>query len=143
MILFDTNVLMDMYLPESSRHNTALRLGNYLGENKITVRLPTLAMFELVAVFKNKLIVNKEQKYKEDPLPFKTSMIAITKSFIDEYLDVQLPYLKGADFLFLCIAAKEKIPFITEDIAIYKKAKEADLEVYKIQEFLDKFDIIK
>jgi hypothetical protein len=48
--------------------------------------------------------------------------------------------LKSSDLIFLAIAKKEKWPLVTEDNALHSKAQEHGVSVFKINEYLERYN---
>ena len=145
LVVVDTSVLVDIFLKSRPRHADGKQLGRLLMDKNFTVRVPMHAMFELASAMKNEKVTSHQDSsmpYNEEYTSdngFRVEPIAIDEPFFEKYLDVNLPYLKGGDFIFLCMAKKDNALLITEDNKLYARAKEAGVEVYRIQEFLGAF----
>lgn len=79
-------------------------------------------------------------KHITEKRPLLVNMVPIDDSFLQKYMDTSVPYLKAGDLLFVLIAKKEGLKLITEDVAQYEVARAANVEVYKIQDYLNTHD---
>lgn len=136
-VLIDTCVLIDMVDKNQTRATLGKQLYDFLTSKNIEVTLLRHSFFEMASVLKNLKINNKPYNFENDFYLKINCVVDIDEKFVETYLDVNLPYSKGADWIYLCFASKEKIDFITEDIALYKKCKEAGIGVFNIKEYID------
>lgn len=67
-----------------------------------------------------------------DPVP-------IDLHFLNDYFDPSIPYIKASDLIFISLAKRENTILITEDDKMYNVAKAANVNVYRIKEFVDTF----
>lgn len=144
-VVIDTNILVDIFLESRSRYADAKKLGQLLSENRFLVKLPMHAFFELSSALRSE----KANKHSTEPMPynpeytekagFRLDQVPIDEIFLNKYLDTTLPYLKGGDFIFLCMAKKDGSELITEDKKLYDAAKGAGVNVYSIKEFMEAF----
>lgn len=139
-ILVDSNILVDLFLPSSPRHSLALKLHRYIKKYNLVVTVPVTALFELAATMKRLRGQNGRDSIPKK-VDFNLHPVDITQHFLATHYDDNLPYLPVGDFIFLCIASKEKVPFITEDVKLYKAARKTDLKVYTLQEYLNENNI--
>jgi len=139
-IIVDTSVLVDIFLETAARHPEAKKLGSFLVAKKVDIKLPMHGMFELACSLKNKKATGsyKLQSGITKDSPLRITRIPIDEKFFEEYFDINLPYLKAGDFIFIAMAKKDAAILITEDNKMFDRAKEAGIEVYKIKEFIDK-----
>jgi len=54
-----------------------------------------------------------------------------------KYVNVDLPYIKAGDHLFIVVAKVNDYPLITWDKVMYNKAKETGVKVYTPREYLN------
>ena len=144
-LIIDTCVLLDILISSRARHEEAQKLADYLHTSDRTAEVPIHAVFEIRSGWKNeemqaspKALPVSTRHIKETP--FQIVTIDIDQEFIDEYYRPDLPYLKAGDMIFVAMAKGDGKPLITEDEEMYKKAQTFDVEVYKIQEFLDRLN---
>ncbi|MFA4930396.1 MAG: PIN domain-containing protein [Patescibacteria group bacterium] len=141
-IVVDTCVLLDIFFKNRSRHSKAKKIGEYAIENNITITVTLFSIFEFSSGSKQERH-NGSTEYKgiNEKNALKLNALDINQEFFRKYFNAKLPYIKAGDCLLLSIAYKDKIPLITEDNHLYKKAKELNLEVYNIGEYIKKVNI--
>ncbi len=61
---------------------------------------------------------------------------SIDEAFWINSLKSKIDYLKPPDYIYVCLAHQEKGILLTEDNQQYKVAKKANIESYKINEFI-------
>jgi hypothetical protein len=74
---------------------------------------------------------------EEKPLSF--DLVPIDMTFLNDYHDPSIPYIKASDLIFISLAKRDGVVLITEDDKMYSVAKAANVNVYRIKEFLDSF----
>ena len=138
-LVIDTCVLVDMFVATRKRHAEAEKLGRFLVDNKISVRVPAFSLYELASALKNEGInyPYKFQKGITEDNPLLIDFIPVDEAFITKYLDESLPYSKAGDLLILSLSKKEDAYLITEDDRLYERAKAAGVQVFRIEEFLN------
>lgn len=144
-VILDTCVLVDIFLESRDRHEIGKKLGVLLQKKCCKIKVPMHVMFELSCTLKN----IKQNDFKNSSMPysqeyteqsgFKIFPVPIDEAFFESYLNVELPYIKAGDFIFLCMAKKDNSILITEDKKLLKKAKDVNVEVYNINEFINKY----
>lgn len=138
-ILLDTCILIDMIDKNQPRSKDSNNVLGVLKSKNFDVHILATSLFELTAVIKN-LHSQGKTAFKNPEFSLKIDrLVPIDETFINQHLNVELPYLKGADFMLLCYAFSEKIIFLTEDDKLYNRSKEIDIEVYRTKEFIEKY----
>ena len=61
----------------------------------------------------------------------------IDHKFIENYFDVDIPYAKAGDSIYMVMAKKLGLPLITRDKGMYKVSKAAGINVLTISEALN------
>ena len=61
----------------------------------------------------------------------------IDEVFLNEFFDVDVPYAKAGDTIYMVMAKKLDLPLITRDGGMYKASKEAGIKVLTITEALN------
>jgi hypothetical protein len=138
-VLIDTCIIIDMVDRNQERAAIGSELYKFLISMKIDIVLLRHSFFEMAAVLKNLKENNKPYNFDNDFKLNVSRVVDINEEFVNTYLDVNLPYSKGADCIFLCYSFKEQIEFITEDVQLYKKCKNAGTLVYSMKEYLSKY----
>ena len=67
---------------------------------------------------------------------FPIKLIHIDADFINKYGNVEIPYTKAGDHIYLVVAYVNKFPLITTDGGMTKIAKELGISVYTPAEYL-------
>lgn len=138
-VLLDTCVIIDMVDKNQDRAVQGKELYEFLVSNNVGITLLRHSFFEMASVLKNLRLNHKTYNFDDTFKLEIERVIDITEEFVESYLDVDLPYTKGADWIFLCFAAKEKIDFITEDDALSKKCKSAGINSFTMKEYINKY----
>lgn len=143
-IIIDTSVLTDIVLTTGPRHSDAKELGKYLNENQVIIRVPMHALFEVSSALKNEKMLSSPQKLQfwnelSEESPLRVKPVPIDEAFFKKYHSPDLPYMRAGDLIFVAMAKVDGAILITEDDAQYKKAKDFDVNAYRIRQFLDEF----
>lgn len=119
-----------------------MRLIQHFIDRDIRPRAPAYVLFEVHAAIKSEALDGRTQlsHFPPEENPLNIDALTIDASFVDRYYDPSLPYIKAADLVFLSIAKKDRVPLITEDAKLYRAAKAAGIEVYRIIEYLAAVD---
>ena len=144
LIIVDTNVIVDMFLEDRSRHSAAMELKKYLDSNDVRIRIPMHAYFEIGAAIQNEALISSPSLLRPSSditidAPLRVDPIPIDMEFMKKYFHIKLPYIKAGDLIFLAMAKGEDAMLITEDDEQYEKAKAAGIKTYRISEFLREF----
>lgn len=135
-VLIDSCVLYGLFDTKDSWHQSAQTLSGLCNRQGIKLWVPAHAFFEFNAI--------RLRKLKDDNVRFlETSkifldVIYIEETFMKRYLVDDLPYQKGADYIYMSIAHTEKMPLITEDKAFFHEEKKRYFSAYHIDEFVEK-----
>lgn len=100
-LIIDTCVLLDIFIPSRPRHSVAKVLAQKLKENAIVIRIPITSFFELSSAKKNiNILANTPvpfDEYFSEANGLKIELIALDEKFMEDYLNISLPYLKAND----------------------------------------------
>ena len=137
--VIDTSVLLDLQMVSRPRHPAAAPLIDLIRSGQIEALAPFHSLFEMTAAIKNQKFSSAVQfnatiGWKN---PLRVQYIPVDQSFFDKYFTLDVPYAKAGDLLFLLLARGEKVPLITEDEALRKKAIDAGIEACGSKEFLE------
>ena len=138
----DACVLTDIFIETRERHFLANQLNKVLTKKKIKPLVPIHAAFEVKCAIENERIQRPKVNYK-DKDPFNKNRIEhiwLDRKFFEEYWNLSVPYIKAGDRYYILIAKKRNIPLVTEDKKQKKVAKQAGVEAFTIQEFLEKIE---
>lgn len=141
-IVLDNSVLTDILLEKEERSEEAIRVYSCIQKMNTEIYLPYFALFEIksaISYKKNKVrnIELRKMFTKENPLTCK--YFPIDEKFVNTHINSKIGYLKAADYVYVCLASQEDAILITEDNKQYRVSKEAGIETYKLEEFVDKF----
>ncbi len=139
-IVLDTCVLVDIFMATRPRHLIATELRNFIQCNSVKVRVPAFAMFELHHA------IRQEQRLSDGKLltgsdageqnGISVELVPIDDAFAQRHLTLDLPEVRAGDLVFLALAKGENLPLITEDQPFKRKASNAGVRVFGIQEYL-------
>lgn len=134
-ILIDTNILYSYCDQNDIFHEPATQFIELCKKIDYSVMIPGHALFEFNTVRKKRFNKNDINLLVKRELAFR--ILYIDEAFIDRFYIEDLPLLKGSDYIFLCIAYVEKIPFVTEDNHFHKEEIKKLINVYHINEFIN------
>jgi predicted nucleic acid-binding protein len=137
-IIIDSSVLVRVFDEAEDGHSEAMKLGHYLVDNGIRVRIPYHALFEVSSTFKRRNQSGTLKAYQGIAAanPLLLDPVPVDEAFFSRYFDASLPYLKAGDSLFLAMAKKDSAILITEDKQQYAAAQSVAVQVFRIEEFL-------
>lgn len=141
-IILDTCVIVDIFEKTRERHEKAKKVSHWIIQNNCSVLFPITSRFELERTLvnlkkQNGILFMQNEITRDRPLVIRE--LAIDVGFFQKYFDPTLPYIKAGDYILMAMAKKEAIPLITEDKELHKKSKEAGVEAYTEEEFLQNF----
>jgi predicted nucleic acid-binding protein len=143
-IVIDTSVILDIMLETRPRHPDAKELCKYIVNAGLKVRMPMHGMFEIMcatvnvkmdAISKGQEVKGTDAVTEEKPLSF--DLVPIDTKFLSDYHDPSIPYIKASGLIFISLAKHDSAVLITEDAKMYSVAKAANVNVYRIKEFMD------
>lgn len=131
--------MIDMLDQHQERASIGAELYNLLLLKNIEVVLLRHSFFEIAAVLKNLTVTNRQYKFGDNFQLQIAQVVDIDEAFVNSYLNFNLPYCKGADWMLLCYSFKEQIEFITQDERLYNACRTAGISVYDISEYVSKY----
>lgn len=142
LVVIDTTFLVDLYLCSRPRHIPALEAARLLKAKGAKVVAPFHSMFEVRSAITNEKEVSSTTGKPFTPCleanEFSYEGLPIDKGFVANYFSDTLPYLKGADSMYLAVAKKEAAILLTNDIKLIKAAKKCGVDVLTPQEFVER-----
>lgn len=135
-VLIDSCVLYGLFDTKDSWHQSAQTLNKLCNAQEIKLWVPAHAFFEFNAIRLRKLKDDNVRFLEESEIYF--NVIYIEETFMKRYLVDDLPYQKGADYIYMAIAHIERIPLITEDKNFFSEEKKKYFSAYHIDEFVEK-----
>lgn len=142
-IVLDSSVLADIFVKSRSRHEWGRKLSDFIQKKDIKIIIPIHAILEVKSAIDNERLnpvrgeVSKEFFTEDSPLKIRT--IPIDQKFLREYHNLNIPYIKAGDLIFILIAKKHGYKLITEDTNQSRVAKSIGIDTYTIEEFLNKY----
>ncbi len=96
--VLDCNILVDLFLKRRPRNQVADVLANFLARERITVRIPMHAMFELASALSQE--ADNPENFKISPrFTFEQSFAFVTvdidQAFFQQYFREDFPLLRG------------------------------------------------
>lgn len=139
-IVLDNSVLTDILIEKEERSDIAFKAYKIIKNMNMEIYLPCFALFEIKSALSNKLknrgkITLRKVINENDSLRFK--YFPIDNKFVAKHMGSKIGYLKAADYIYVCLANQEDAILITEDEKQYNVSKEAGIETYKIEEFIE------
>jgi len=141
-IILDNSVLVDIILASEDRSGKANMVYECIKSNNFEIFLPCFALFEIKSAISNKKIntgsVDLRSTITEDD-PLVCKFFAIDEAFVTRHLGSGIGYLKAGDYVYVCLAKQENGILITEDNKQYRVSKDAGIETYKLDEFVNQY----
>ena len=139
--VIDTCVIVDMALKNRPRHDIAIKLLKYICSKNMFITIPFTTFWEFSAAIEKERKIHGNLEFDLGNLHLNLGKpIPIDGDFFVKYHKQSLPYLKAGDLILLAISKKDNLPLITEDNQLYDRAKETNVNVFRIAEYLEKYD---
>ncbi len=140
LVLIDACVIIDAFDSSSSNHNEAHKLIERTRNERYEIIMPMHGFFEIKCALQR--ISQVEGKTVTSPYDSELKGLnirpqPIDHKFIENYYDVDIPYAKAGDTIYMVMAKKLGMPLITRDNGMYKVAKKAGINVFTISEALN------
>lgn len=145
LLIVDACVIVDAFDSTSSHHETAddfLQTAHCRGFSLI---MPMHGFFEVKCAVHRIMHVEGRQvasRYRSFNSGLRMIAQPIDHKFIDDYADVEVPYARAADTIYLVMAKKSGLPFVTRDGPVLWKAKGAGIRAVNISEALTIIDAV-
>ncbi|NDW22899.1 type II toxin-antitoxin system VapC family toxin [Alteromonas hispanica] len=133
LLIVDSCVIIEAFDSDSEYHSAAIELIESIKNKAYKMIMPMHGYFEVKCAIQR--LTECEGKTISTPytnagdLPFHTQ--PIDEKFILDYSDVNVPYAKAGDYIFLIMAKKLGIPLVTRDRDMIKRSKKCGIDVYK------------
>jgi hypothetical protein len=141
-IVVDTGILLDILLRSRPRHKFAKRIGAYLVDHGIRIKVPMHALFEIKSAMleeqwdariKGESIPLNEDISEHTPLNYHP--VAIDEGFFRKYFHADITGLKAGDYPFVAMAKGDGLALVTDELPQYAAAKAAGVRVYTGEEY--------
>ena len=138
----DTSVLVDIALSTRPRHTRAADLAKCFQKCGTVIRAPMHVAYEFMSAVRSEVRQlggrhsswaarsNENERIDIWPVP-------IDSEFIERYPTGTLPEVRSGDLLFLAMAVGDRQPLVTEDQDLLKKARQAGVSAFTIEEYLN------
>ncbi len=136
-IMIDSNVIVDTFDQRSDNYEASLKFMNRIVEKRILFLMPMHGWFEI------KCNLAKIEKARGIIPPFFNGQQAmpieflhIDDNFINKYSEIELPFIKSKDHIFLVVAKLNSLPLITWDIQMTKIGREVKIDIHNPVEWM-------
>lgn len=140
IIIIDACVIIHAIDSDSESHEDARKLVDKVLKAQCEVVMPMHGFFEIQCAMKRMTTVEGRKitsHFNSELKAIKIRSQPIDHKFIENYFDVEIPYAKAGDTIYMVMAKKLGLPLITRDSGMYKTSKNAGINVYTIQEALN------
>jgi predicted nucleic acid-binding protein len=138
-ILVDSCVFINAFKDDSIHREECLGLLEYISQAGQSITMPAHGWFEVWCSLKR--IEHIDKKFKGISIDgrwnYPIELIHIDDEFIRKYGNVQIPYIKAGDHIFIVVAYVNHYPLVTTDKKMKKIAKELGISVFSPAEYLD------
>lgn len=139
-VVFDTCVIVDMFMPTRPRHQHAALLHAEMKKRNIKVRIPAFALFEISHAIRQEKRLSGGSLLSGDLAGeangLSIDLVAVDEGFVKRYLDLNLPELRAGDLVFAALAKGDALPLVTEDGPFRAAAELTGIQVYSAKEYL-------
>jgi predicted nucleic acid-binding protein len=140
LIILDACVVIHALDSNAEQHGEARDLVRHLKEKKFQVVMPMHGFFEIQCAMKR--MTRVEGRRITSPFNAEVKALHITPQpidhkFIENYFNVEIPYAKAGDSIYIVMAKKLGLPLVTRDKGMYKVSKKAGINVLSISEALN------
>ena len=137
-IVVDSCVFINSMKADSVYRTDCLEFLELLARTSKTMSMPAHGWFEVYCSFKR--IERIDKTFCGTPIGgkwnFPIELIHIDKSFIEKYGNVDIPYTKAGDHIYLVVAYVNRYPLVTTDNGMSAIGKQLGLKVYSPAEFV-------
>lgn len=137
-IIVDSCVFINAMKEDSEFREQCLSFLEYFSKQGKEITMPAHGWFEVWCNLKR--IEKIDKKFKGVGIngnwTFPIKLIHIDAEFINKYGNIELPYIKAADHIFVVVAYVNGYPLVTTDGPMANKAREIGVKVYSPKEFM-------
>ena len=140
LVIIDACVIIDAFNSESKSHDEARKLIKRAKSEKFEIVIPMHGFFEIQCTMRRLTSIEGKtisSPYNSELKALRIRPQPIDHKFIENYYDVEIPYAKAGDTIYMVMAKKLGLPLITRDNGMYKVSKEAGINVFTISEALN------
>lgn len=137
-ILVDSCVFINAMKEDSSHRSECVAFLEYLKKSGKVMTMPAHGWFEVFCNLKRVESIDKQFKGVSigGEWNYAFELIHIDAEFITKYGNVQIPYAKAGDHIYLVVAHVNQLPLVTTDRGMRKIAEQLGISVYEPAEFV-------
>lgn len=137
-VLVDSCVFINALKDDSDHRDQCLAFLNALSQSKQPMTMPAHGWFEVWSNLKRIEHIDKQFKGVSinGEWTFPIELIHIDDSFIKKYGNIEIPYIKAGDHIYLVVAHVNKYPLVTTDNGMAKVAKKIGISVFTPSDFV-------
>jgi len=137
-ILVDSCVFINAFQSDSAYRKASIAFLNSLLSKNQLITMPAHGWFEVWCNLRR--LSEVDRKYLapifQGAMKYPVELIHIDLEFIKKYGNLDIPYTKAGDHIFIVVAFVNGYPLITWDIGMMKAAKEIGINVYTPDEYM-------
>jgi len=137
-IIIDSNVIIDTFDSSSPNYKDSYNFMEHVISKKILFAMPMHGWFEINCTLNRK---KKEGLITALPvfagrMEMPIEFIHIDDKFLENYIEVEVPLLKGMDHIFLVVAKKNNLSLITWDNQMITAGKACGVNIFTPVEWM-------
>ena len=136
-IILDSNVFINAFKADSEFREESVLFLQEMSRIKQQVTMPSHGLFEYKCTLKKIEEIDKTFSPPDITNPYPIEAIHIDYDFIKKYVNLDIPYTKAGDHLYMVVAKHNNYPLITRDKGMSKRAVEAQINVFTPTEYLE------
>ena len=136
--IVDSCVFINAMKEDSEFRNQCLSFLEHMAKHKKLITMPAHGWFEVWCNFKRIEKIDKVFKGVtiNGQWQFPLELIPIDAEFVSKYGNIELPYIKAADHIFVVVCYVNNYPLVTIDEPMTKKARDLGISVFTPEEYL-------
>ncbi len=132
-VLFDNSVLYAVFDTKDHFHKKAKMLYKKCLSRSKRIWVPAHTWFEFNST-RLRRILSDEASF-DVGIEIEINVLHIEEAFLERYYITDLPYIKGADYIYMAVAYVEELPLITQDGQLLSETKKEYIKAYTIDEY--------
>jgi predicted nucleic acid-binding protein len=139
-LIVDTCVFINAFKKDSEYRIESTKFLNEMQSRDQLITMPAHGLFEVICSFRR--VTEHDKKFiplNLAPGIYPIEAIHIDKEFICNHINVEIPYIKAGDHIFIAAAKVGNYQLITWDKGMYSTAKKAGVQVFTPTEYLNAY----
>ena len=137
-LIVDSCVFINAFKSDSEFREDSLKLLEHLARKGKLITMPAHGWFEILCSLRR---VERKDHAFEDPqidglMKYPVELIHIDENFISRYGNVDIPYIKAGDHIFIVIAYINNYQLITWDHGMKDVAEKLNIQAYTPTDYL-------